>query len=59
MNVEIGTEAAHFPFWGNFFPIFGIVSLQCTRTQYLHTHSQYPPLGTRNICTSCVYDRCI
>jgi hypothetical protein len=29
MNIEIVTEAAQFPFWDKFFPIFGTVSLQC------------------------------
>jgi hypothetical protein len=29
MNVEIRTEAAQFPFWEYFVPIFGQLSLQC------------------------------
>jgi hypothetical protein len=28
INVEIRTEAAQFPYWEHFFPIFGQVSLQ-------------------------------
>jgi hypothetical protein len=33
MNVEIGTEAAQFPFWEFFLPIFGTVSLHCRLLQ--------------------------
>jgi hypothetical protein len=30
MNVKIRTEAAQFPFWVYFLPIFGTMSSQCT-----------------------------
>jgi hypothetical protein len=44
MNLEIGIEAAQFPFWEYLFRIFGIVSLQCCPHERI-THKLYCTLG--------------
>ncbi len=41
MNVEIGTEAAQFPFWEFFSPIFGTAFLQCIREDLLSPIALY------------------
>jgi hypothetical protein len=47
INVEIGTEAAQLLFLAYLFPIFGIVTLQCSGGQgmQLHPHLSRHPLN--------------